>query len=326
MLNLNATRSSDIRTRPLVSIVIAAYNAEEFLANCLQSVSIQSPHIIEIIVCDDFSSDHTASIARSFEALPVRVVQNSENLGPGRSRDHAISVANGEWVALLDADDFMQPQRIRELLEAGKLLDADVIFDDTMLCHERHGRLIPWKKLHGTDAFGGRGITAREVAINDYVSSPRLLIHPLIRTYFIRKHGIRHSSRRFAEDAEFYLRLALAGAKFAYVPEPLYHYRIAPGSLTAQAKDPTLMRKCLEECSQWEGWSPAVQEAFGHKITSLRHNEALYDLRRAVRQGQLTHAFKLLATQPHLLTLLPSRIFQQFRYQAHRISHGGIGR
>lgn len=148
----------------------------------------------------------------------------------------------------------------------------------------------------------------------------------MIRTDLIRRHGIQHSSRRFAEDAEFYLRLALAGAKFCYVPEPLYYYRITPGSLTAQAKDPTLMRKCLEECALWEGWWPSAQEAFQKKFSTLKTNEALYHLADAIRRRRFSTASGLLLSHPQLFTQLPRRLARQLHYQIHRLFHGGSRR
>lgn len=311
---------------PGVTVAMAAYNAETTIACAMHSVLGQSLAHIELILVDDASRDETAAVVSKVQDPRLKTIRNVANLGPGISRDLAIGSATSPWIAFVDADDYLPPNRLKILLDAAIETDVDIVFDDTMLCHDTPTGLNPWKALHGTKAFGGSGVTPREIRIEDYIASNRLLIHPIIRTDFIRQHGIRHSKRRFAEDAEFYLRLALAGAKFCYVPEPLYHYRITPGSLTAQAKDPTMMRKCLEECSRWEGWSPTALDAFRTKIASLRRNEALYDLSQATRRGQFIQAFKLLMSQPHLLATLPYKLVQQIRYQAHRISHGGHGR
>jgi succinoglycan biosynthesis protein ExoO len=212
------------------------------------------------------------------------------------------------------------------LLAAANHTNADVVFDNTMLCHDTPNGLSPWKALHGERAFGGTGTTARRIRIEDYISAERLLIHPIIRTDFIRKHGIRHSARRFAEDAEFYLRLAHAGAKFCYVPQPMYFYRITPGSLTAQAKDPSLMRKCLEECAGWPNWSPTAREAFRFKIATLRRNEILYEVRRLARTGGVFQAIRLLTSEPKALAALPGRLIRQLNYHLHRRLRGGAGR
>lgn len=311
---------------PLVSVIMAARNAETTISQATKSVLGQTLRNLELIVCNDASTDATEKFFRNPIDSRTSVLTNRSNLGPGRSRDRAIKHASAPWIALIDSDDAWHPDRLNRLLTAAENSNADVIFDDTMLCHDTMKGIEPWRRLHGTHAFGGKGTTPREVMIEDYLVSERLLIHPVIRTDFIRKHRVRHSDRRFAEDAEFYLRLALSGARFLYVPEPLYHYRISPGSLTAQAKDPTLMRKCLEECSQWEGWPTTMQDAFQRKTSSLLRNEALYHLSRQIRRGCFIQALRLLAAQPRLLVALPSRITRQLSYQAHRTFHGGFVR
>lgn len=303
-----------------------AWNAEATIEIAIGSVLDQYSVGVHVLVCDDASQDGTRSVVQGVGSERVVLLSNADNLGPGRSRDRAIERATTPWVAFIDADDAWHPQRLWRLLEAGRSTGADVVFDDSMLCHHVGGQLVPWKPIHGQQAFGGRGNSPRPVRVEDYVTSERLLVHPLIRTEFIRRYRIRHSSRRFAEDAEFYLRLAQAGAKFCYVPEPLYHYRVTPGSLTAQARDPTLMRQCLQECALWDGWLPSVQDAFNQKIVSLRINEALYDFADAVRRGHLSSAAKLLLSHPGMLAQLPRRLTRQIDYQAHRILHGGSKR
>lgn len=305
---------------------MAVRNGESTISQALASVLCQTLPVEDAIVCDDASTDATQATLAKLNDPHVRVIRNISNIGPGQSRDKAVRNSSSQWIALIDADDAWHPERLKHLLAAAETSGADVIFDDTLLCHDASGQLVPWRRIHGTRAFGGKGASPRIVRIEDYITSERLLAQPLIRTDFIRRHGVQHSSRRFAEDAEFYLRLALAGAKFCYVPEPLYHYRITPGSLTAQAKDPTLMRKCLEECAQWEGWWPSAQEAFQRKIASLRINEAMYDLAGAVRDGRFAMASRLLVSHPQLVARLPRRFVRHLHYHAHRLAHGGSRR
>ena len=309
-----------------VSAVMAVRNGESTILQALASVLCQTMPVEDAIVCDDASTDATLATLANLNNPHIRVIRNVSNIGPGQSRDKALRNSSSQWIALIDADDVWHPERLKHLLAAAETTGADVIFDDTLLCHDASGQLVPWRRIHGTHAFGGTGASPRIVRIENYITSERLLAHPLIRTDFIRRHGIQHTSRRFAEDAEFYLRLALTGAKFCYVPEPLYHYRISPGSLTTQAKDPTLMRKCLEECARWDGWWPSAQEAFQRKIASLRVNEALYHLTDSIRSGHFATAASVLLSHPRLLALLPRRLMRQLHYQAHRVIHGGSGR
>lgn len=311
-----------IPTRSVTS-VIAAYNAERYVAQAVQSIRNQGEISAGIILCDDASTDGTPSVLARISMDDLHVLRNDVNLGPGPSRDRAIAMVRSQWIALVDADDSCAPYRFEKLLSAAMRTGADVIFDDTLLCHDTERELVPWQRLHGSRAFGTRGAAPQIVRVEDYLRAERLLVHPIIRTAFIRKSMVRHSTRRFGEDAEYYLRLAAAGARFCYVPEPLYYYRISPGSLTAQALDPTLMRRCLEECAEWDDWWPSAKMAFETKIASLRTNEALYTFARAIRSANFGDAARVIASEPRLLAILPRRLIRQFHYQAHRMIHGG---
>ena len=311
------------RKAPDISIVMPAYNAASTISFALFSILKQTHQSFEVIVCDDYSRDNTQYVVEGFKDPRIRLLISESNLGPGLARDKAIREARGSWVALIDADDAWHPERLSRLLDAGTRINSDVLFDDALLCHDGGETLIPWRRIHGHSAFGAHDSFPRQVSIEDYIREDRLLIQPLIRTEFIRKHGIRHSTRRFGEDAEFYLRLGLCGARFCYLPQPLYHYRITPGSLTAQASDPSLMRHCLEECANWDGWQPSAQAAVATKIGSLHRNEAMYALSALLTRGRILEAFRLLRIEPHLLGTLPHKVLGRLHYHAHRMLHGG---
>ena len=95
---------------PLVSVVMAAYNAEQYVGAALDSVLAQDYEPLEVVVVDDGSSDRTAEIVRSFSN--VRYV-HQENAGPAAARNRAFGESRGEFVAVLDSDDLMAPGRIR---------------------------------------------------------------------------------------------------------------------------------------------------------------------------------------------------------------------
>lgn len=96
---------------PSISVIIPAYNAERFLGEALASVGDQTLAAGEVIVVDDGSSDGTAEVARSWGGA-VRLLQQ-ENQGPAAARNLAIGQAQGEFLAFLDADDLMTPDRLQ---------------------------------------------------------------------------------------------------------------------------------------------------------------------------------------------------------------------
>lgn len=311
---------------PSISVIMAAYNAERTIETAIRSI-LQQRHVrVELVICDDCSTDATREVVRSFGDARIRLLENTVNMGPGPSRDRAMAEASAPWFAMVDADDALEPERLALLINAGDASGCQVIFDDTLLCHDTSQGMVPWGPLHGQSGFGGRGRSPRHVPIEDYITSNRLLIHPIIRADFLREHCIRHGTRRFAEDAEFHLRLAMAGARFSYLPRPLYRYRISPGSLTAQASNPALMRECLEECSRWQGWWPSARQALHRKIASLRDNDALYALAASLRGREFSNAAKIVASRPGILCEVPSRVARRIFYELDRLRHRGYAR
>jgi hypothetical protein len=98
-----------------VSAVIPAYNAAGFIERAIQSVLAQTRPVIEVLVVDDGSRDDTAAIAERCGA-PVRVIRQA-NAGPSAARNHGARVAQGEWVAFLDADDAWRPEKLQQQAE-----------------------------------------------------------------------------------------------------------------------------------------------------------------------------------------------------------------
>jgi len=103
--------------KPLVSILIPAYNAEEWIAYTLQSAIAQTWPRKEIIVVDDGSRDRTAKIARRFASKGVTIV-STENRGLCGAVNHALRLSHGDYIQELDADDLLAPDKIERQLAA----------------------------------------------------------------------------------------------------------------------------------------------------------------------------------------------------------------
>lgn len=101
--------------KPLVSVIIPAYNAELTIRETLESVSAQTYRAMEVLVVDDGSSDRTAAIVEEFSANDsrFRLVRQS-NAGVGAARNTGISQAIGKYIAPLDADDLWMPEKVEK--------------------------------------------------------------------------------------------------------------------------------------------------------------------------------------------------------------------
>ena len=117
----------------LISVAMATYNGERFIAEQLESILNQTYKNIEVIVCDDASSDATVSILKAFaqKDARVRLIENKSNLGYVKNFEKAISLCRGEYIALADQDDIWMEEKLAILKE--EIGSASLIHSDAYL-------------------------------------------------------------------------------------------------------------------------------------------------------------------------------------------------
>ena len=122
--------------QPLISVVMATYNGEKFLAKQLDSLLSQTYPNIEIVICDDASTDGTSLLLASYGAIHnnIRIYQNKENLGYIRNFERAITLSSGSLVALCDQDDYWHPEKLTQ--QFASLGEAALTYCDSDICDE----------------------------------------------------------------------------------------------------------------------------------------------------------------------------------------------
>jgi glycosyltransferase involved in cell wall biosynthesis len=215
---------------PKVSVCIVAYNQAPFVRDCLESVFAQECIFdYEVIFCDDASTDGTASVAERVAAeagRPLRLVRNSKNLGPTNNYLYAHSLATGEYVAHLDADDMMLP---------GKL-EAQAAFLD-----RNPGAVIVWHRVNVLDMITG-------VTRPDVFEPERFEIARLVREDLLALGTVAvHSSKMYRADVrkrvaveqdllDYLLDVQQIGDDWAgYLPQVLGVYRMNCGGMTSDS-------------------------------------------------------------------------------------------
>ncbi len=212
---------------PRVSVIMANWRGEPYLAQAIASVLAQRMGDLELLVADDASDDRSLEIAQAAAAADgrVRVLPAAANGGPAAARNRALAAARGEWVAVVDSDDLLHPRRLGILLDAADRLGADMVADDMAFFGEGPG--TAGRTLLGPlDLRAPRMVDpAFFVRSNDANDLPALgYLKPLIRRAAIG--DLRYDPAvRVGEDYDLYLRLLLRGARLALVPLPLYLYR-----------------------------------------------------------------------------------------------------
>lgn len=224
-----------------IDVILPAFNAEKTLACAIESVLAQDG-LNTIIVVNDASTDATASILDRFAAKDERVIaiHMPENIGPSGARNAAFRRHSAEWVALIDADDWMEDGRLRRLLDYANAHDADFVADDLILSPGGDGMS---SRLWSDETFEPFEISAGDFAkynIEQLTGSERELgyVKPLMRSELLLKlEYIWHPELRLSEDYELYLRSIIAGAKFLFVPSQGYHYNRGTASRAFRPND-----------------------------------------------------------------------------------------
>ena len=164
---------------PIVSIITPAYNAAPFLEETVKSVQAQSFPDWEMIIVDDCSTDNTYSLAKKLaeEDSRIKVLQNSENSGVAATRNKALNVATGQYIAFLDSDDLWLPDKLKkqiEFMDAGHYIltytNYQKFNSDT---GERYSKIIKAPaKMTAKQIYGDTSIGCLTVMVNRDMAGP----------------------------------------------------------------------------------------------------------------------------------------------------------
>ncbi len=122
----------------MISVIIPAYNVEDYIHVCLNSVLSQTYQDFEIICIDDCSTDSTAEILEYFahKDSRIRVLKNDSNRGPGYSRNRGLDEAKGKYISFLDGDDWLSPKSFELLIEKAEKDNLDVLMFKNVVYYE----------------------------------------------------------------------------------------------------------------------------------------------------------------------------------------------
>jgi GT2 family glycosyltransferase len=204
------------------SVVIAAFNVAPLIGDALESVFAQTVAPTQLIVADDGSSDELERALEPYGSS-VKLVRGP-HAGAAAARNRALEVATGDFVAVLDADDAYLPERLAALHElAAARPDVDVLGTDAIL--EVDGRAV--------DRFN-RSTPFPTDDQRTAIFRACFVCAPAVRRSRLLALGGFDETLPTGEDWDLVLRLILAGCPAALVDEPLYRYRLRPGSLTSR--------------------------------------------------------------------------------------------
>ena len=217
-----------------VSIIIPTYNYGEFIADALHSVEVQTMTDLECIVIDDASMDDTASVVGSFADRDprFRYIRLDRNSGVSAARDRGFKEAQGEFIQMLDADDVIAPRKLElQVAFLKEHQDTDLVYSNFVPFKDRpdlgrKGEYRADEQLSGS----GQHIIRRLLRGNIF-----RLNTVLFRSSVLDHIGGFLTGFRYAEDWDFWLRIASQGHHFQFfdVPDAISGVRRNPRSLSS---------------------------------------------------------------------------------------------
>lgn len=241
---LDETGEQGRRAKARVSVVIAAYNAEQTLEASIRSCVAQTGVTVEVVVVNDASTDGTKALLEALKkklGTMLTVVHCRKNGGPSVARNLGFAKARGDWIAVLDADDTMAPERLQTMVESIERERADICFDNLMIVPAGEARESTAARVHVPHGLVARlrqpwtpGFYAR---FNEPYSGRTLLgfLKPLFRRTFLEKQPLLYRNELHnSEDYILILEALIAGAKVCYVHKAMYYYQVYPKSLSGK--------------------------------------------------------------------------------------------
>jgi glycosyltransferase involved in cell wall biosynthesis len=203
--------------RPLVSVVVPAYNRASTIASTLKTIVSQTGWPFEIVVVDDGSSDDTATVARR-HAPDARVVVQ-ENQGRSAARNNGARLAAGELLYFFDSDDLMEPGAIARLAKA--------LYEDPDLA-VAYGRALVFHDDPTKATLRSPFYDALDNPLARQLEQPFLIPDmAMVRRHWFERVGGMTKESEPAEDYHFFLDIAAFGGRFHNIGgEPIVRYRV----------------------------------------------------------------------------------------------------
>lgn len=210
-----------------ISIVMTAYNMEQYITEAMSSCLNQTYKDIELIVVEDCSTDNTPALIEAIASQDERVVviRHEKNLGAGMGRRDGINAATGDYFITVDADDWLDENFIESLADRAKASGADVVSGGITI--ERGEGY--WEKT----CYGDIVCTGMDKVKKFWGEKVVFMNNKIIRTSFRDK--IQYCHRRFIEDTPTIIPMLHMANQVDYVSNTGYHYRMQNNSLTHQA-------------------------------------------------------------------------------------------
>ena len=281
----------------MLSVIIPVYNVENYLNECLDSVTSQTLEDMEIICIDDGSTDNSPDILKEYSKKDKRIkIITKENGGQATARNLGIKEAQGEYIAFVDSDDFIEPTMFEKLYTKAKDNNLDIAMCKIATYDNQTEEIKDnvWYYMLGVfrdfekDIFNHKDTKefTCHIAVTPY--------NKIYKTTLLKENNILFPEGLIFEDEKFFYDTYLRAKRVSIVDEFLYYYRInRKGSTVDTIKDndfsdivpiSKLIRETFKETDNYEDYKILLSNRFIHlqlarfTQTSQKYKENFFNL------------------------------------------------
>lgn len=245
--------------KPKIAVIIPVYNCEKYIGKCLDTLIAQTyPNWIAYCV-DDNSTDQSLNICLKYSMTDsrIKILANHTNLGAAGARNRAIELINSdksEWIAFIDADDYIQSTRFEDIISAINLHSSTEIDYVRLFSARTTSRNADTQSLNNNQQslVGGKPLVDEVLSVDEYFNSRLVggcVCSLFVKSKLVIENGLRFpTDMRILEDQVFSIKCALLSRKILMFSAPGYFYYENPESVLHQKKrsDRQDIIKCIQ--------------------------------------------------------------------------------
>lgn len=208
-----------------VSVIVPVYNNEKFLKKCLDSIANQTLKEIEIICVDDGSSDGSLEILNEYKLKDERFkIISQVNSGAAIARNNGLKIVNGDFVAFVDSDDWLELDALERLYDNAVSNGSDMVLFNSVE-HQQDNKLKERIYIRDDNIKNHNYFTFNYRYKKNFVMNGYLVIwSKLYRTSFLKDNDLQFTNHLIFNDVQFHIKSMLAAEKISYCPYILYNY------------------------------------------------------------------------------------------------------
>ena len=281
---MNGARQ-DRKENPLVSIIVPVYNVERYLRQCLNSLVHQTLKNIELIIVNDGSTDNCPAICDEYAEHDRRIrVIHQSNGGYGKACNAGFDAAKGEYIGIIESDDFAELDMFMRLYNTAKAHDLDISRGQFDYYYSRIGVCTE---------------NAVEHVLPNVIYAPReyypvFCMPPSVWAQIYKRHFLQENNIRFLEtpgasyqDTSFTFKVYACAKRFMLSEDVLIHYRIDNENSSVNSKGKVY---CVcDECAEIERFAKekGLYDNLKYLITKMKYNTYYWNYRRLEKESAL---------------------------------------